>query len=340
MKICFFRLSAIGDCVLATPALNAITKHFPDAEITWVTTEAIATLLSGMPNTKFMAIKKPTSFRDYFRLKKLFEDKQFDILLAAQASFRANLVYPFIKAERKIGFDAIRSKDFHSWFINESISYDNEHLAEGFMKFATHIGVNDKKFRWFIGKLKSKSTPSEGNPQRTIVLNVAASKKERSWAAVNYAKLVNKIEQFYDGRILLVGGNTDFDREQERTIKSLVNQSNCQSLVGKTSLLELVDILKNCDALISPDSGPVHIATALDIPVVGLYAVARPELSGPFASLQYTVNKYPEAVRLFLGKNVKEAKWHERVHDPRAMDLISVEEVAQATLRALKIQQQ
>ena len=335
MKICFFRLSAIGDCILATPALNAIVKHFPDCEITWVTTVEIANLLSGMPKIKFMVIEKPKTFGDYLKLKKIFKDKYFDILLAAQASLRSNLVYPFINAKRKIGFDAIRSKDFHSWFINESINFDNEHLAEGFMKFATHIGVNEKKYTWYINQRAPKEIATEENPQRTIVLNIAASKKERTWPAANYAKLINKIGQFFEGQILLVGGNTAFDLEQERAIKSLTNKHYYRSLVGKTSLLELVDILKDCDVVISPDSGPIHIAVALNIPVIGLYAVARPELSGPFASLQYTVDKYPEAIRLYLGKSLTQVKWHQRVHDSRAMDLISVDEVSKALKRAL-----
>lgn len=73
------------------------------------------------------------------------------------------MVYLFIKVERKIGFDVICLKDFYSWFINEFISYDNEYLVEGFMKFVIYIGVNDKKFRWFIGKLKLKSIFLEGN---------------------------------------------------------------------------------------------------------------------------------------------------------------------------------
>lgn len=75
MKICFFRLFVIGDCVLVIFVLNVIIKYFFDVEIIWVIIEVIVMLLFGMFNIKFMVIKKLMLFWDYFRLKKLFEDK-------------------------------------------------------------------------------------------------------------------------------------------------------------------------------------------------------------------------------------------------------------------------
>ena len=300
MKICFFRLSAIGDCVLATPAVNAILKRYPNCEFTWVTTKPIASLLSEMPKVNFLVIDKPKTIRDYLRLRNKFKDLHFDVLLAAQASLRANLLYPFIKAKRKIGFDSTRANDFHSLFIKEAITYDDEHLVEGFMKFAVKLGAASKNFVWYVNTSQMSSNKSAFLPR--IVINIAASKEERSWPAYKYADLIKTIELHFLAEIVLIGGNTDFEKSQEAAIKSKISGSKYLNLVGQTTLGELVDILNTADVLISPDSGPVHIANALGKPVVGLFAVARPELTGPYGNMQYSIDKYPDAVRRYLGK--------------------------------------
>ena len=77
--------------------------------------------------------------------------------------------------------------------------------------------------------------------------------------------------------------------------------------------------------MIAPDTGAIHLANALGTPVVGLYAVANPLLTGPFKNLQNSVNKYPEAVKKFESAEPKD--FHHRVHDNRAMQLIEFDEV-------------
>ena len=327
MKIAFFRMSALGDCVLATAAVNAIIEKYPQCEMTWITTPVIADMLSGMPKVKFLIIEKPRSILDYWNIYRKLRGYKFDILLCAQASLRANFIYPLIRAVRKIGFDDRRARDGHNFFVTEQISPGNDHLAEGFMRFAELLGAQSKHYKWYID---SNHNLTGGGEYPVFLLNVSASKKERNWHPVNYAELIYLLDSNYKCKIVLIGANSELDRSQELEILALLSRrkvSNLISLVGLTTLNELISSLQSAAVLISPDSGPVHIANALGVPVVGLYAVARPELSGPYQALQFTVNKYPQAVSTFLGKDVTEADWHERVHSEQAMSLIQVNEV-------------
>jgi heptosyltransferase I len=98
-------------------------------------------------------------------------------------------------------------------------------------------------------------------------------------------------------------------------------------LVGQTTPRQLAAILGRTKVLVAPDTGPVHIATAVGTPVVGLYAVARAELTGPYNSQHLVVNRFPEAVRTILGKEPGEVSWKTRVKSSRAMELITVEDV-------------
>ena len=120
-KIAILRLSALGDVVLVVPLVNVLLKAFPDAEISWVTTKPTVDLLGPIKRVKWVIVEKPKSLRAISNNRKTLRGLRFDTLLLLQASFSAHLVSMQISAERKIGFDRRRGKDFHRFFIDESI---------------------------------------------------------------------------------------------------------------------------------------------------------------------------------------------------------------------------
>lgn len=118
------------------------------------------------------------------------------------------------------------------------------------------------------------------------------------------------------------------EREFGRAVlRCIAKPARVLDLIGQTTPRQLAAILARTKALVAPDTGPVHIATAMGTPVVGLYAVARPELTGPYNSQHLVVNRFPEAVRTILAKEVGEVSWKTRVKSPKAMELITVEDV-------------
>ncbi|HSH48235.1 MAG TPA: glycosyltransferase family 9 protein, partial [Halomonas sp.] len=76
-----------------------------------------------------------------------------------------------------------------------------------------------------------------------------------------------------------------------------------------------------------PDSGPVHMANALDTPVVGLFATTNPERAGPWRWREFVVNRYPDAVREYLHREPEALPWGQRVRHPDAMSLITADDV-------------
>lgn len=326
--IAFFRLSALGDVVLAIPMIRALQKQWPDCRITWITSSAVYPLLEGLEGVEFLVIQKPQKIKDYLSLRKLFKQYEFDILIAAQASFRTNLIYPSIQAKRKIGFDNGRAKDLHSWFVKEQIAPADEHLAEGFMGFAKHLGVQSEELSWSLYTSEADQAWAKQQRQKPkmIAINAAASKAERTWKAKHYAELIDAAVAKYDCQVMLTGGPADNEIQLAHEIQTLAN-ANIDNLVGKTKHKQIAALLGEVDCLIAPDTGPAHIAVAMNTSVIGLYAVARSGLSGPYQAPSYTVDKYPEAVEKYLGKPYSEAGWHERVHHADAMDLITVEDV-------------
>lgn len=336
-NIAFFRLSALGDVVLAIPMIRALQKAWPNCKITWITSSAVYPLLEGLEGIEFLVIKKPQKIKDYLSLRKLFKQYEFDILIAAQASFRTNLIYPHINAKRKIGFDNGRAKDLHSWFVKEQIPAADEHLAEGFMGFAKYLGVDSQHFDWSLYTSENDQAWAHATRQKPkyIAINAAASKAERTWKAKHYADLIDAAVQQYDCQVVLTGGPAANEIQLAQEIEMLA-KSNIDNLVGKTKHKQIAALLGEVDCLIAPDTGPAHIAVAMNTPVIGLYAVARSGLSGPYQAPSYTVDKYPAAVEKYLGKPYSAAAWHERVHHADAMDLITVKDVLEQLDRCFK----
>jgi len=335
--IAFFRLSALGDVVLAIPMIRALQKQWPECKITWITSSAVYPLLEGLEGVEFLVIQKPKKVKDYLDLRKLFKQYQFDILIAAQASFRTNLIYPFIKAKRKIGFDNGRARDLHAWFVKEQIPPADEHLAEGFMGFAKYLDINSDELSWSLYTSDQDKAWAKQTRQKSkyIAINAAASKAERTWKAEHYAELINLAVEKYQCQVVLTGGPAENEIQLADKIQNLTKYP-VDNLVGRTKHKQIAALLGEVDCLIAPDTGPAHIAVAMHTPVIGLYAVARSGLSGPYQAPSYTVDAYPLAVEKYLGKPYSEAGWHERVHHADAMDLITVEDVMAQLERVFK----
>jgi heptosyltransferase I len=193
---------------------------------------------------------------------------------------------------------------------------------------------------WWRDQLRALQKLTAESARKTpllVAIQTGASKAERCWPAAKYAELGALFATRPDLTVVLIGGASPTERAAADAFRGAFPAT--LDLTGQTTLAQLQLLLSKVSVVISPDTAAVHIARAANVPVVGLYAVARPQLSGPYRKLDYTIDRYDEAVRQIAGldpANKKKADWHFRVHDARAMELISAEEVWAATQRALK----
>lgn len=326
-RIAIMRLSAMGDCVMMVPTVRALQRAYPDADITWIISRPMHALLEGLSGVRFIVIDKPRSLKDYWTLRKLFSADQFDVLLATQANMRVNCIYPFIKAKRKIGFDNTRSRDGHRFFVNEQILFKDNHLLESFLQFAKHIGADVSGVPMWdlaIDDAAHQFAHEHLGEGKWLAVNPSASKPHRNWSLDKMVELIDRAVERFGVKVVLTGG----PGAQEVAMSDEVArraQSDCLVLTGKTTLKQLAAVLAQVDVLVAPDTGPVHLATAMGTPVVGLYADVSPRLSGPYLSQSLVVDQYPVALKTFRGCDV--GGWNHRVHDARAMGLITVDAV-------------
>ena len=327
-SIAVLRMSALGDVVMTLPLLRTLQKAFPQAKIHWIVSRPFDAIVRGVSGIELIVIDKPRGPLSFWRLWKQMRAYDFDWLLVPQASMRANLVTLVTRANRKIGFGALHSRDLQRWFVSETVPAEPEHLIDSFLQFATYVGATEHVLDWDLPLTGeehawAKAQVADCAGIRLAVV-LAASKPERNWPVERYRETLNRLAARWPLTVVLIGGPGAHERalagELHKGLRVPV-----LDMVGRTDLRQLAALLGQTDALLAPDTGPLHIAQAMRKPVVGLYAVAPSKKTGPYLEPQWTVDVFAEAASTILGR--ERMAWRQRVHDERALRLITVDTV-------------
>jgi len=327
-SICILRLSALGDATHVLPLLNTLRSAWPTTRITWILGKGEARLMEGLPDVELIVYDKKTGLKGMFELRKQLAGRRFDVLLQMQLALRANVLAAFIPAKVRIGYDTARSKELHSLFINRRISPGGLHVLDVFGKFCEPLGIRQSEVTWAMPiPQDARDWAAEQLPgeQKTLIISPCSSHALRNWSAAGYAAIARHAHQ-KNWRVVICGGRSELERNTADDIIRLANIPVID-LVGKDTLKQLLALLERADLLLSPDSGPLHMANAVGTKVIGLFACTNGERSGAYSDRRYSVNHYPQAARQFLHKSADELPWGKRVEFPGVMDLIKVDEV-------------
>ncbi len=332
------RLSAIGDVTHVVPVVNAIHQHLPQAKITWIIGKLEARLLKDLPGVELIVFDKKGGFDAIRQLQRTLKDRRFDVLLHMQVAARANLLSKLVKAPVRIGWDRPRWRDRHQWFINRSVrSVPNQHQAEAFLEFARALDIpaGPPIWNWPIADEHIEwATQTLGDGPPILMISPCSSHPLRNWAADRYAQIADYAIEEMGMRVVLTGGPSELEKNTGREIEAAMSHE-CQNLIGKDTINQSVALLKKAAVVLSPDSGPAHIASAVGTPVIGLYAATPSRRSGPYNSLDLCVDKYTEAARQFRQKDPQELRWGQRIEYPGVMDLIEVQDVKDQLKKAM-----
>ena len=324
-SICILRLSALGDVTHVLPIVHTLKKHWPETRITWIIGQFPHKLVGDLPGVEFVVFNKGKGLAAYGDARKSLAGRKFDVLLGLQVSLRANLIIPLVSADRKIGFDRVRSKDGHGLFIGESIPWvGGQHVVDAFFSFLETAGLPEKEFNWSVPIPESAEAFAErhiGSLGPYVIISPCSSHPLRNWRAVYYAEVADYL-QGKGKRVVLCGGPSEAEAAMGRRIEQSM-RTEPVNLVGKDTLKDFLAVMKRAEALITPDSGPAHMANCVNLPVVGLYAASNPRRSGPYQCIDLCVDAYDQASRKFLKKPAAKIKWGKKIEYPGVMDLIT-----------------
>lgn len=331
-SLCILRLSAIGDVTHVLPVIRTLQHQWPNTKLTWIIGKAEATLVSDIEGVEFIVFDKNEGRHAYKRLRKTLAGRRFDVLLHMQAALRASIASLLIRADIKIGFDKTRARDFQHWFTNARISGASRvHVIDTFFQFLQAIGIDERIMQWNIpvSEHDVRFARQTLDDKPTLVINPCTSVRAnnwRNWAVSRYAEVIDYAVNTYDLNIVLTGGPASEERDFGEAIAKQAKSPVC-NMIGCSTLKQLQAILAAARVVIAPDTGPAHMAAATGVPVIGLYASSNPQRTGPFSSLKWTVDKYPQALQKFCQLEIKDAAWGKRVRDTAVMDIIEVADV-------------
>ena len=319
----------LGDTCHALAVVRRLQDNWPDARISWIIGRTEAGLLGDVAGIEFIIFDKRQGLGAYRRVAAQLGNRRFDVALCMHASLRANWLYRQIRADLKLGFDKTRARDLQWLFTNERIAASRgEHALDAMMGFATHLGAEPTPVRWDIPlPAEARAFAERQSPEPSVVISPLSSQRfrnYRNWPIESFRQIGERLTSELGYRVLITGGGTEIER---RYGGALADIPGVQSLVGKSTLKELVAVLERAEFVICPDSGPLHMATAVGTPVVGLYASSNPERTGPYRLREFTVNRYPDALAHFLDTSVDAVRFGTRVRHPDAMSLITIDDV-------------
>lgn len=279
-------LSAVGDAVHVLPVANAIRRHAPRARVSWVLQPGPATLVRGHPAIdeiiEFDRRRGRAAFTD---VRRLLRAREFDAVLLMQPYLKAGIVARFARAPYKLGFDRRRARDLTWLFTNHHLPpRPVQHMQDQYLEFLDALGVPREPVVWGLGPWPDERSWQErffapfDRPVASIV--VGTSKAEKDWLPERWATVCDALWEEHGLHPVLVGGRS----ERELTAETVIMHRAVHKPVTAlgSGLRNLVAILDGSALVLSPDTGPLHMAVALARPVISLLGYTNPKRVGPY----------------------------------------------------------
>jgi lipopolysaccharide heptosyltransferase II len=279
-------MGSLGDVVRGLAIVCHLKSILPDSRIIWLIEPRCADLLSVHPQIdKVIVFNRTRRFPAVLDLYKQLRREPFDYTLDLQRHLKSGFFSLLSNCKRRIGFHQNNSKELNWIFNNEHINYygDDVSKLDHYFKFTEYLGLPEPSTVDFgISNLDLKKylPPPLADSKRPYVAVLMGTRWEtKDWSLEGYIQLVQEITACEDLQVSLIG-----DGRQAGGAKNILTRMNAAgliNLVGQTSLLELTAVLKHAAAASGPDSGPGHLAAALQTPYVTLFGPTSPQRTAP-----------------------------------------------------------
>ena len=285
-RIGIVMMSAVGDAVHVLPVLAALKRHAPQSRITWVLQPGPASLVRGHPHVdEIVLFDRAKGWHAFADVRRELANRPFDLVLNFQVYFKAGIVTSFTHAPVKLGFDRARARDMNWLFTTHRIPpHAPQHVQDQYLEFLTALGVPNAPVEWNLGPWTHERAWQRDffarldRPAAAIV--VATSKPQKDWLPERWAEVADVLYHDFGLEPVLVGGRSDRELAAERVIMERARHKPISAL--GSGLRNLVGILDGSALVLAPDTGPLHIAVALNRPVVSLMGYTNPKRTGPY----------------------------------------------------------
>jgi lipopolysaccharide heptosyltransferase I len=364
-RILIIKPSALGDIVLALPALSALRRSFPEARISWFVRPEFAPLLEGHPYISDVILFdrrrlskwwcSPDSFKSLRSLVRELKGRRFDLVFDFQGLFRTGYFSWVTGCKRRFG--NAQGRELAHLFYTDKISQDASsiHLVDYYLKMVAaagakapstlryegqageakfklpeDAGATDLKVKFVLPRVKEaadsiKRMLAQNNVpiEKYAVFVPGSAHKDKCWPRGRFAELAERIAERFGLAIVVCGSAGEVNIVKEM---KMLSRTPIVDLAGKTTLKELVELLREARLVVSNDTGPGHIAAALGVPIVMIFGPTNPIRIMPYGRPECMAAREPYG----RGTGIKSK-------DPRySISEITVDEVFEKVFKQTK----
>jgi heptosyltransferase-2 len=294
-RILVLRYRFIGDTILTVPFLRNLRRAEPKAYIAWVVAPGSSDVVNGIPYIDELIYWDPVTMHadsrgthrtlaDKWSFVRELRKKHFDKVYVLKRSLSSAIIALLTSAPERIGFNT----EGRGLLLTKRVQYRHDrHEVQNFLDVlrADSVPVVDD---FLEAWLSEEEVAFAGNflmqsglaPDETVIaLHPFAANPSRAWHADNFIELANRLQELYRGRIMVFGGKRDV--AVARCFQDNISPAPIMA-VGNTTLRESMALLSRCGLLVCNDSGIMHLAAALQIPLVALFGPQSPVKFGPW----------------------------------------------------------
>jgi len=322
-RILIVKPSALGDVAHSLPFLDVMVKRFPDARIDWVIAKGLEGVLENHPLIERLWVidkgkwKKIFNISDTIReLRTLFRDladQEYDLVVDLQGLLRSAVIAHYSRAKVSVGFSDAR--EGAPFFYTHKIKGGKDiHAVDRYLKIAQYLGCDIGTVNFAMPNFDPNPQILKLLPEKYFVMAPSAMAEAKRWQPERFGQLASILP--YES--IIIGTNHDIPLANEVLDHA---KDNARSLCGMTNLSELMAVIKNAVLCITNDTGPMHIAAALNTPVAAIFGPTNPIRTGPYGLNNIIIQKDLPCVPCYKRK---------KCNNQTCMDTLTVNDVRDA----------
>ena len=299
-RILIVLMGAIGDVVRGLPLATRLKQSWPSTHITWAVEPISRPLVEHHPSIdQVVVFDRPRGFSGYRSFVKELRRSPYDLCIDLQRHFKSGVTSRLSGAPLRLGFDRGNAREFN-WLFNTHRVPPQDRFSpkiDQFQRFGDTLGlaaqspldfglaISDDELLDVDAILKQGVTDPTLLKNSRVALLLGSTWESRFWFAEHYGALIDELHKRWGMVSLLIGSKGE--RAFADEVLNKATSSATIDLVGKTSLRQLLGVFQRSHCAVGSDSGPMHMAAAVGIPVISLWGATSPTRSGPYGSEGY-----------------------------------------------------
>jgi heptosyltransferase-1 len=327
------RLGSLGDVVHGIPVAAALRHEFPTSRIDWLVDPRYVELLNlvvGLDRRIGVdprAIRHRTTRRRFRETLRELRETAYDAAIDLQGLLKSAMLARSIRAGRTIGFPRkhLREPLARLFYTDAPDPGDATHVIYKNLALLAPLQVTDRRVRFPLEiprTVTSEQIINRFEGRDYALINPGAAWPNKRWPPARFGAVATAIAREFGWRSLVLWG----PGEQEIAHEVVAESSGAADISPPTTISDLVGVARRARLMVSGDTGPLHIAAAVDTPIVALYGPTRPERNGPWGLSDVSISRVHQCSCVYERKCRK---------TERCIDDISVAEVISAVQRRI-----